>query len=235
MARAIPADRFSELVRTATRVFVAQGYRRTQMADIARELGIAKGTLYLYVEGKQALFWLCAQHCDAAGPIERPDPLPVPTPARGELARLLSRRVEAESRLPALDAALAREPRRDVRGELEEILRELYRAMRRNRHALELIDRCGQDHPELSAALQREMRETTQRRLARYLESRGRAGGLRPAPDAFLRARVVIETLTTWAVHIGRDPVPQRFEAKQVEDEVVVFVREALLRDGRST
>lgn len=233
MARAIPADRFTELVRTATRVFVAQGYRRTQMADVARELGVAKGTLYLYVASKQALFWLCARHCDDAGPIEQPDPLPVPTPPPGGVTQLLARRVAEESRLPALEAALARGPAREVRGELEVILRELYRAMRRNRHALELIDRCGQDHPDLSAALQREMRGSTQRRLARYLETRARAGSLRPVADPFLRARIAIETLTTWAVHIGRDPIPQPFDAKQVEEEVVAFVCEALLQTGR--
>ena len=35
MARKIPDDRFEQLIDTATQVFIEQGYRRTQMADIA--------------------------------------------------------------------------------------------------------------------------------------------------------------------------------------------------------
>ena len=49
MARGIPAGRLEQLVDCATRVFIDQGYRRTQMADVADALGVAKGTLYLYV------------------------------------------------------------------------------------------------------------------------------------------------------------------------------------------
>ena len=121
MARRIPEDRFSRLVRAATGVFLAQGYRRTQMADVADALGVAKGTLYLYVESKAALFWLCALHCDAPEAIERPDPLPVPTPADGEIARLLRTRLAGEARLPKLTAALTDEQKTilEQRGVLE--------------------------------------------------------------------------------------------------------------------
>jgi AcrR family transcriptional regulator len=50
MARSIPAGRVEQLVDCATSVFIDRGYRRTQMADVADALGVAKGTLYLYVE-----------------------------------------------------------------------------------------------------------------------------------------------------------------------------------------
>ena len=55
MARSIPVGRLEHLVDCATSVFIDQGYRRTQMADVADALGVAKGTLYLYVESKEAL------------------------------------------------------------------------------------------------------------------------------------------------------------------------------------
>ena len=232
MPRRIPAERFTELVRAATQVFIARGYRRTQMADIAEALGVAKGTLYLYVESKEALFLLCARHCDAVGDVPQPTELPVPHPVAGETLRVLEEKVARESGLPALERALTRSRVRDARLELEGILREIYATMRRNRNALELIDRCGQDHPELATSVQREVREFTQRRLARYLEARGSGRGLRPIGDAFLAARVAMETLTTWAVHIAWDPVPQSFDEKQTEDTVVAFVLNALLRDA---
>ena len=38
-----PPDRLHELVEAATAVFREQGYHRTQMADAADRLGVAKG------------------------------------------------------------------------------------------------------------------------------------------------------------------------------------------------
>lgn len=40
----------------AERLFTRLGYRKTAMDDIATESGVAKGTLYLYFESKEALF-----------------------------------------------------------------------------------------------------------------------------------------------------------------------------------
>ena len=68
MARRTPPERLTRLVECATRVFIEQGYRRTQMADIAEALGVAKGTLYLYVESKDALFDLVARCADGEHP-----------------------------------------------------------------------------------------------------------------------------------------------------------------------
>ena len=68
MARAIPADRFRRLVDCATQVFIERGYAHTQMADVAEAMGIGKGTLYLYVESKEALFDLVLRSADAEHP-----------------------------------------------------------------------------------------------------------------------------------------------------------------------
>ena len=56
MARSIPADRLGRLIEVATETFVTEGYRRAQMGNVAEALGVAKGTLYGYVESKAALF-----------------------------------------------------------------------------------------------------------------------------------------------------------------------------------
>ena len=69
-------------VDAATRIFIAQGYRRTQMADVAAAMSIGKGTLYGYVESKAALFQFALEHCDDNKPIEAPALLPIPTPPR---------------------------------------------------------------------------------------------------------------------------------------------------------
>ena len=44
------------IVEATDRLFTRFGYRRTSMDDIAREAGVAKGTLYLYFTTHEALF-----------------------------------------------------------------------------------------------------------------------------------------------------------------------------------
>ncbi len=231
MARQIPANRFAELVHAGTEVFIEFGYQRAQMADVAGALGVAKGTLYGYVESKEALFLLCARYCDTSGPIEQPHSLPLPTPRRGEIHEVLTQRRTDEGEPLVLAAALRRVRPRNLRLELDAILREQFAVMYRNRRAIELIDRCGSDHPELSQDIQRDLRESTQEALTLYLKLRGTSRALRPIPEPFLSARVVLETIATWAVHINWDPAPQVFDPKVAEDTVITLLLAGLLRD----
>lgn len=52
------AQRRQSIVETAARLFARDGYS-CEMERVAAELGIAKGTLYLYFPGKQELFFAC--------------------------------------------------------------------------------------------------------------------------------------------------------------------------------
>src|SRR4030095_9337900 len=108
MPRRAPDDRFDDLIQAATAVFIEQGYRRTQMADVAARLGVAKGTLYLYVESKEALFDAVLRHADADEAIPIPAHRPLPTPPPGATLALLEKRVAESAPLPVLNSALAR-------------------------------------------------------------------------------------------------------------------------------
>lgn len=47
----------SRLLRTATELFQAHGYQHTSVDDIAREAGVAKGTVYVHFKNKQELLF----------------------------------------------------------------------------------------------------------------------------------------------------------------------------------
>ncbi|MEI6666812.1 MAG: TetR/AcrR family transcriptional regulator [Acidobacteriota bacterium] len=49
------ADRHDAILRAATRVFARHGFFNAQVADVAREAGVAAGTVYLYFKGKDDL------------------------------------------------------------------------------------------------------------------------------------------------------------------------------------
>ena len=56
-----PADKSARILKAALDLFVRYGIKRTSIDDIAREAGIAKGTLYLYYKSKDALFAAVAE------------------------------------------------------------------------------------------------------------------------------------------------------------------------------
>jgi AcrR family transcriptional regulator len=229
MARPIPPDRLAHLVHRATDVFIAQGYQRTQMADIAAALGVAKGTLYLYVESKDALFDLVLRCADAEHPFAPLSSLPLPTPQPGATLRYVRERLAANQTLPALAAALTRKRVTDARAELTAIVHELYDTLARNRHGITLLDRSARDHPELAALWFEGARGGVMAMLTQYLESRMRRKLLRPAPEVAVTARLLLETLVFWAVHRHWDPQPQLVEEAVARDTVVQFIVNALV------
>jgi AcrR family transcriptional regulator len=231
MARTIPEHRFQDLVETATRVFIAQGYRRTQMADVARAMGLAKGTLYGYVESKEALFDAVLRYGDHPGPIAPPECFPIPTPDPGETLQFLEKRVQEEREIESLTQALRSPQVENPRDELEAIIRELFKRLSRNRVGIKLVERCAADHPELAEVWYRASRFAALDQLTRYLETRARGGQLRPLPDLVLAARILLETVVLWAVHVHWDPAPQVFDETTVEDTVVRFLVDPLIEE----
>ena len=61
MARSRSPDFVPRLLKSAARVFARDGLKRARMADIARDMGVAHGSLYNYVESKEALFLLLVE------------------------------------------------------------------------------------------------------------------------------------------------------------------------------
>src|SRR4029453_6606501 len=158
MARTIPDDRLARLVQCATQVFIAQGYRRTQMADVPKGLGGAKGTLYLYVESKEALFDLVARNADG-DLVAHPPTLPIRTPKRGATIKYVRERLPPRPAAcgargarggshvtEALAGALGPGRVADPHAELERIVRELYDVVARNRFGIKLLDRAAPDY-----------------------------------------------------------------------------------------
>jgi AcrR family transcriptional regulator len=231
--RTIPADRFARLIAAATETFVARGYRLTQIADIAAALGVAKGTIYGYVESKEALFDAAVRFADGQLAVPATSALPLPTPAPGSTIGYVRDRLVGESRDLAVVAALARPSAPDdVAAELEEIVRDLYRRMVRHRRALKLVDRCAVDHPELAAVWFDEGRWGQVALIAAYLERRSAEGRLRAVPSLPITARMVLETIALWAIHMPWDPSPRPFADADVENAVVAMLVHALAKES---
>lgn len=232
MARKIPADRFERLIKAATAVFIRNGLRRTQMSDVATELGVSAGTLYRYVDSKEALFDAAVRFCDKP-PEELPaiSELPWPTPGEGETAAYLLERLDSETRDQQLrPARISRNP--DVAAELRAICRELYRMLQGNKVLVKLVDRCAGDRPDLSEVWFYLGRLFQAGMLEDYLVLQQGNPGLRQLPAPSVAARLILETLAFWALHRHWDPSPQRFDEAELEEQVLDLVLHGVVREA---
>jgi AcrR family transcriptional regulator len=231
MPRVIPPNRFDDLIRGATEVFAILGYRRAQMAGIADAIGVSKATLYLYVESKDALLWLCLQHADDANKIDKPTVLPVPTPPPGSMGQYVQMRIGELAHFPVLAAALQKPRADDIRRELYDVLDELYTLLEANCRAVRLLERCS-DHPELGPLWHAMVRAPRRGDLARYVTQRVEAGQLNHVDHPQLASRVALETVATWAMHIKWDRAPESYEPESTKIAVIEQICRGLLSDG---
>ena len=234
MPRAIPEGRFLQLIDAATRTFIARGYRLTQMSDIAELLGVAKGTLYGYVESKEALFDAAVRFADGTAVPPAVSDLPLRTPAAGQTVAYVRRRVAVESAdMMLVQVVSGRRVFRDAGDELDAVLSDLYRRIARNRWALKLVDSCAADYPELAQAWFLEGRSAQVQLLAQLLSSRGAKKRYRRVEEPEVVARTLIETVAFWALHRHFDPSPQTIDDATAERAVINLVAHGLVERKR--
>jgi AcrR family transcriptional regulator len=231
MPRVIPSDRLAQLIAAATDVFIAQGYRRTQIDDVAQALGVAKGTIYGSVQSKEALFDAALRYADGHEPLPEISALPLPTPEPGSTLAWLRSRMAREAHDLELTAALSRTRVRDARQELTAVLRDLYERMERNRRGIKMVDRCSLDQPELAALWFGEGRWAQHAALAQYLQRRIAKGHFHSVGDAAIAARMLLETVAFWAVHRHWDPSPQQLVESDVQTNVIELLVRSLERE----
>lgn len=233
MPRKRPQGRLEQLADAALTVFGRTGFRLAQMDDIAAEMGVAKGTLYGYVDSKEALFALAVESVMRPGPAPLP-PLPVTAPGEAELLARVRDRVAELGALPVLQAALDRSGEADARAELAGVIGELWDLLAATRRGADMIERSARDWPELAEVFYIGFRRDLIARLARYLEQRSRRGELRPVRHPQVTARFVLESVVWFASHRLGDPDSADIDGEVARAEVTGLLITALIPDGMS-
>lgn len=229
MPRTRAPGRLVDVADAGLRVFAQHGFRDAQMVDVAREAGIALGTLYGYVASKEALFALVVDHAFAG--VDTDAALPLPTPDREELLERVVLRMDVVAALPLLHAAARRRRTSDAAAELDGVLGELWDVTVRTRLAADMIERSARDWPELSRVFYEGVRREIFRALARYVERRASSGAFRPVADPDIAARVVIEAVTWFARHRHGDPDSAEVDDVRARRTVLPMLGAALLRE----
>jgi len=229
MPRVPPRARLIAVAEAATKVFGRVGYRRTLMADVAAAAGMSSGSIFTYVETKEALFHLVFVY--GFGQLGEATPaLPIATPAPGDTVALIEHYL-SKVPMPRIPAALLEDHPADVGAELRGIVEERYEMLAELWPLLAVIERCAVDVPELEEFYYQRARLAYFGLLARYLDVRTAAGYLRAMPDAAVTARIITESIAwfAWKRHEGRDAL--LYDDDVVRRTVVEFICAALLEE----
>ncbi|MDO8289032.1 MAG: helix-turn-helix domain-containing protein [Parvibaculum sp.] len=207
------AARLAEIAEAATVCFSEAGFRRTQVADIARQMGVSAGTLYLYADSKGALFHLAVMHVTRQPLTDLA--LPVTDPGIEATLRVLTDAISRRSYWPTLYAALASDKAPDLET-LEAIGGEIYDTLTEERRTIWLLDACNLDIPELNTIYRRNVRGTYLMDLAKYMER-----SVRPdlsAPQKSIALRAAVEIIAWAAMHRRRERgLPDEYQATETE------------------
>lgn len=232
MPRRSISTKVASLIEVATRLFIEKGYRRTQMEDVTKAMGLSQAAVYRYVESKEALFDLVVRAGAMPGQPISGLQLPVPTPKPGATVRFLRETFQREGRIESLESALKGDAVNDAKHEFEGIVRELFSRVARFHVGMKLLDRSALDWPQLANLWSGQLRATLVEHLATYLQRRSDSGLLRPVPSPQAAARLIIETIAFFAMHRHYDPYPTPMDEKTAEDTVADTLVHAYLRNG---
>lgn len=226
----ISGKRLRELMDAALGVFCHQGFERAQVADVAKAMGVAVGTVYLYVESKEALFDLVVRHTAATDPawLDQLE-IPVATPAPGSTVEFLHTTFGRHGQWPALAAALKLDRAEDPRAELEGVVREQYGLMKHHRYGLLLLMRSALEFPGLTEVFVHGLRKKLLGHLVRYLESRVKSGQFRPMPDPFATAAVLTQSIAWANLQRPFDPGLSTLAEDTVEEATVEMLVHGLV------
>jgi AcrR family transcriptional regulator len=230
--RRTPPGRVQDIARAACDVFIAKGYRRALMTDVAERLGLSHALLYRYVESKEALLELAARYAmDQEADLEAVVPLGTPPP--GQFLEQIRNWLAARATFPRLRVALEGGPKDDAEAELGGIIDELYDFVEQNRLLLLLIESLIDDYPGLSAASVNERKRAQSGRVAAFLASRAASERLRPIADPEIAAHFLLESVAWFAQHRQRDPNAAMIDDRQARDAVRDLLLAAFVPDAR--
>lgn len=208
------------MIDAGTAVFVAHGYRRAQMQDVADALGVAKGTLYGAVAGKEALLLACVRYADGLEPLPESSAWPLGAPAAGELVAVVAQRLDEVATALELHSIAAQPQPGAATVEITAIVTDLMNRLGRHRSAIKLVDRCAPEIDELARLWFGTGRAQLAEQLRGYLVRRAEQGLLRTVPAFDVVASTIVETCVMWAVHRHWDTAPMPFRSTQPDDVV---------------
>ena len=200
MARIRTHSRLERILDAALYTFIERGYRGTKLQDVADRAEVSVGSLYSYVAGKEALFELVLR-TSLHEPAPTVSELPFEGTANEDLISWVWSRLDEFAHFPRLDAALEGPAAEPPLEEFEAVIREVWDWHARYWRAIELIERCAREWPDLHMLYYKQFRRGAFARATELIERRMDQGLIRRYPEPHTALRVIVENIAFFAMH----------------------------------
>lgn len=191
-------NRMNLIFDAASHLFINKGYARTQMKDIAKEIDLSTGMLYIYFSGKRELLSFLLKGTIEPAFITQELELPI----RSELfVSLDSEIMEAfEQNTNAFSAHLEN----ITNYPLEQMLSDAFDVISKYGIGCLLIEKNPEDLKKLSAYY-KEYRQKFYNQVLSYITQYIQNGTFRQVELPQYVTHLIIETLSWWGMHITND------------------------------
>lgn len=225
--RMAPENRIKDIVRAAITVFRQKGFRQAQMGDIAKEAGVASGTLYTYFESKSHLFVYVMMNGAPEDGKSMPSPEASSARLEEDLIEILRKNIKQRARFSSVDRFLKTEVENIVLAvEIATILEEWWNMMERNHVQIAIIEKSATEFQEIAEIYDKHARGYTIDQIEEYLSLRIRQGVIRKLNSIRGMARAMTESLSWFAwKQFEREPVPHYKKSDILPDMVSTYVR----------
>ncbi|WP_320130071.1 helix-turn-helix domain-containing protein [uncultured Sphaerochaeta sp.] len=191
-------NRLKMIFDASSHLFINKGYSRTQIKDIAREIGLSTGMLYVYFTGKRDILNFILKGTVEPTFITKEFELPI----KSELFDSLDNEIKEafERNMKTFSSHLV-----DIADyPFEQMLSDAYDVISKYGIGCLLIEKNPDDLGNLIHSY-KEYRLEFYRQIVSYITHYGESGTFRQVEYPEYTAQVIIETMSWWGMHITND------------------------------
>ena len=208
------------IIEGAIRIFSSHGYRQAQMSDIAKEIGISPGTLYLYFESKEALFEYILKYIFLSEQNFKEIAFPIKSSSRDFGFNTLKELYASSEPFAYIKQMMRNKKVKNVQEEFEKIIRLEFHFLSTYRNGITMLLNSTFHWPQLADIYTDSVKNYLDT-LSSYLVLRIDQGFIRKLPDVPAAARMILETVAWFAVHRYKAMLQPNIDEKTAEETVV--------------
>ena len=183
---------------SASHLFINKGYARTQMKDIAKEIGLSTGMLYVYFTGKRDILNFLLKGTIEPAFVTREFELPIRSELFDSLAHEIMEAFEQNTKM--FSAHLD-----DITNyPLEQMLSDAFDIISKYGTGCLLIEKNPDDLGKLTGYY-KEYRQEFYNQVLAYITQYMQSGTFRQVEHPQYVTHLIIETLSWWGMHITND------------------------------
>lgn len=203
-------NRLDLIYEAASRLFINKGFARTQVRDIAREIGLSTGMIYQYFSGKKDILSFILKEAVNPGFFDHERHFPVTSGASGVFDHLEEEiKATFEKNQQDFDAHLKD---RAADYSLEEMLSDAFDVIANYAVSCLIIEHNEADLPEL-AHYYRDYRKRFFAQVQQYVDLYIEKNEFRKVENTFYTTRAIVESLAWWGMHV-------RYDAFETETDI---------------